>query len=191
LNGLKKVGAIVLLLVMIVPFYGTKTWYEYQLRKVRKSVKWQMIDGMEKSELESFTFALTDTATALRWIHAREFEFAGWMYDIAYREYAGDSVHYWCWWDYAETKLNRELLGAVAFIMGKNPYTREKAHRMMVFYRSLFFERCGIDMPQPEPVLAGSTCGFVFEYRTPDLFIDPPPPKAKAFVVNECPVDRA
>lgn len=38
-----------------------------------------------------------------------EFEFNNQMYDIVDKVISKDSVQYWCWWDFKETKLNKQL----------------------------------------------------------------------------------
>ena len=97
-----------------------------------------MIATIDRQELVYLSFSINDTKTKLRWEHSKEFEYQHQMYDIVESELKGDSVFYWCWWDHAETSLNKKLNDLVAGIMQKDPQHQQKQSRMMDFFRSLF-----------------------------------------------------
>jgi hypothetical protein len=89
-------------------------------------------------ELLEFTFHLKDTSTLLRWEHSKEFEYDQQMYDIVERSYLGDSVTYLCWWDHAETALNKELAATVFNMLKQNPIKSKAQDKWLTFYKSLF-----------------------------------------------------
>jgi hypothetical protein len=89
-------------------------------------------------ELVEFTFHLKDTSTLLRWEHSKEFEYDQQMYDIVERSYLGDSVTYLCWWDHAETALNKELAATVFNMLKQNPIKSKAQDKWLTFYKSLF-----------------------------------------------------
>ncbi|MEX0813923.1 MAG: hypothetical protein WD048_17015 [Chitinophagales bacterium] len=132
---MKKLLSISLLICLIAPVGGTYLWLQYQKKMVKKSVKWKMIDGIDKSELVYFKFSKADSANVLNWKHSREFEYNGQMYDIVERENRGDSLFYWCWWDHEETKLNKALTQLIQKEYDDNPQRNEKRERLMDIYK--------------------------------------------------------
>ena len=67
-----------------------------------------MLQGIDKDRLELISVG-REESSKLRWVHSKEFEFLGEMYDVVYKKTSKDSIHYWCWWDHQETTLNKEL----------------------------------------------------------------------------------
>lgn len=96
------------------------------------------MEGVDPHELVHFTFHLKDTATLLRWEHHKEFEYLEQMYDIVERTYFEDSVTYLCWWDHAETSLNKELSATVFNLLKQNPGKSKAQDKFVSFYKSLF-----------------------------------------------------
>lgn len=96
------------------------------------------MEGVDPYELVHFTFHVKDTATLLRWEHHKEFEFQEQMYDIVKRTYFEDSVTYLCWWDHAETALNKELSETVFNLLKKNPFKSKTQDKFVTFYKSLY-----------------------------------------------------
>ncbi|MFO7723062.1 MAG: hypothetical protein R6V49_07560 [Bacteroidales bacterium] len=137
---MKKIAVILLLLTLIAPFYGTWSWLEVQKKKVKRTIKWRIIEGIDKEELVLLSFSHPEAKSSLRWIHSREFEYQGEMYDIVEVIEDADSIHYRCWWDYEETTLNRELRKIVASVFGNSDQTKEKMQRLNLFCSTLFCE---------------------------------------------------
>lgn len=138
LNLLKKVLSIVLLLSLILPFVGTVSWLNYQKKIVRRQIKHEIIAGIERSELVNLTFTLEETQSQLNWKHSKEFEYNNNMYDIVEADTIGNVVTYWCWWDYEETKLNKELTVLLAQFLGNDTQNKETKTRFAQFYKSLY-----------------------------------------------------
>lgn len=98
-----------------------------------------MIAGVDKDELVLFKFTDAEKENDLRWEHSKEFEYKNEMYDIVETEFKGDTTYYWCWWDYEETKLNKQLDGLLAFAYKKDTRTNNNQKVLQAFYKSLYF----------------------------------------------------
>lgn len=98
-----------------------------------------MIAGIEKEELVLLKFTEEEKQSLLKWKHAKEFEFDGEMYDIVEFEVKNDTCYYWCWYDHAETKLNKQLDELLTFTMRDNLKHQESKNRLNVFFKSLYF----------------------------------------------------
>lgn len=117
----------------------------YQKKQVRREVKWKMIAGVDKDELVLFKFTDAEKENDLQWEHSKEFEYKGEMYDIVDSHIEGDTTFYWCWWDYEETKLNKQLDGLLAFAYKKDTRTNNKNQKILqAFYKSLYYSNSKI-----------------------------------------------
>ncbi|WP_375580284.1 hypothetical protein ABWH96_04395 [Marivirga tractuosa] len=119
----------------------TYLWLKHQKKQVKHEVKWKIIEGIDKSELVLIHLSKNEAAEKLDWEHSREFEFEGEMYDVVEFEETADSVKYWCWWDYEETSLNKNLAEVVNNLLGNHPDKKEKEQKLISFYQSLFSEK--------------------------------------------------
>jgi hypothetical protein len=119
----------------------TYLWLNYQKKQVKREVKWKIIEGIDKSELVLIHLIKNEAAEKLDWEHSREFEYEGEMYDVVEFEETKDSVKYWCWWDYEETTLNKNLAAVVHNLLGNHPDKKEKEQKLISFYQSLFSEK--------------------------------------------------
>lgn len=124
----------------MAPVLVTISWISYKKHLVRKEVKHQMIDGIDKERLVLLTFTKPGL-DELNWEHSREFEYKGEMYDVVYTEVSGDTTKYWCWWDHDETRLNKELSIALNNIFDNNPEKQQKQTKLINFFKSLYFEK--------------------------------------------------
>ncbi len=141
---MKRIVSILLLASLILPFVGTVTWLNHQKKTVRRQIKHHIIAGIDKSELVSFTFTKEETKTKLKWKHSKEFGFNGSMYDIVEADTSGNVISYWCWWDYKETKLNKQLATLLADFLGNDQQNKDTKSRFVNFYKSLY---CSIKTP--------------------------------------------
>lgn len=98
-----------------------------------------MIAELDKSELILLSFTEEQHAL-LKWKHSKEFEWQGGMYDIVDSTHEGNVIHYWCWWDYEETELNKTLRNSLVQVLGTNPKSQQYQFEITQFYKSLFFE---------------------------------------------------
>lgn len=125
---------------LIAPVVATFTFLQYQKKQVKREVKWKMIVGIDKDELVFLKFTNEEIQTELRWEHSKEFEYNGQMYDIVEKSIQVDTIYYWCWWDHEETKLNKQLDGLLAKVLGNNPQRQEKKSQLADFFKKLFHE---------------------------------------------------
>lgn len=130
----------VLLGALLAPLVSTYIWYEKTEYRVKKKIKHQIIAGIDKEELVPLTFHVNDTLNQLEWKHSKEFKFQGEMYDIVERSFhqSKDSLTYWCWWDYEETALNKQLHKLVQLAMGQNPEKQQRTDHLIQFYKQLY-----------------------------------------------------
>lgn len=135
---MKNIIAILLVFCLALPFWGSYSYLKMEKRQVKRTIKRQIMKGIDRDKLVLLKFSKKETQTLLRWEHPKEFEFYGQMYDIVHKELRGDSIWYWCWWDYEETALNRYLAILVAKSMGKNPQNTETQNKLRVFSGNLF-----------------------------------------------------
>ena len=134
-----RILSISLLFVLLAPALIIGSWLNYQKSVVRHNVKWKMAEGMDKNKLTLLKFTKEESVTNLRWKHAKEFEYKGEMYDVVVKEVVEDTIHYWCWWDHEETKLNKQLAQLVNEALTTNPQKKEKEERLISFYKSMFW----------------------------------------------------
>ncbi len=132
-----------------------------------------MIKGIDRSELVLLKFSKEETQSQLRWEHAGEFEFRGEMYDIVEQTQLGDSIYYWCWWDYEETQLNLKLQSLLAGVLDHNPDRKAVSKRLTDFFQKLFHET----VPLWKDLIATP---FEWKHRTnlklPENGLKPPSP---------------
>jgi hypothetical protein len=139
-NRLKaKFFGILLFLCFVAPLASTFIFLSIQKKQVKKEIKWKIIAGIEKEELVLLKFTEAEKLTQLKWKHSKEFEYKGEMYDIVETSIKGDTIYYWCWWDFEETKLNKQLDNLVSLAFGNNPKKQENQQRLQQFFKSLYF----------------------------------------------------
>jgi len=130
------------------PVAGTFLILQFQKKQIRREVKWKMIAEINKEELVLIKLSNTQIQTEVEWEHSKEFEYKGEMYDIVETVVKGDSTFYWCWWDYEETKLNKQLDGLLAFAYSKDHKNKNNQNRLLTFYKSLYISNLiTIDSP--------------------------------------------
>jgi len=135
-------AGILLLCCFIAPLAFTFMILQLHKKQVKNEVKWEMIAGLDKEELVLLKFTEEETQTKLRWEHTKEFEFKGEMYDVVEKSTQGDTVFYWCWVDYKETKINQQLEELVTFALGSNQQRKNNQEQLTDFYKSLYWENC-------------------------------------------------
>ena len=128
-----------MLLSFAAPVATTYVILKIQKKQVRREVKWKMIAGIDREELELIKLTKQEAQEDLRWEHSKEFEYNGEMYDIVETIEKGDSIFYWCWWDYEETQLNKQLDSVLALAYKKDHRSHRNQERMAVFYKSVYF----------------------------------------------------
>ena len=108
----------------------TYLWLNLQKKQVKREVKWEIIEGIDRSELVLIQLSKSEVEEKLEWEHSKEFEFEGEMYDVVEFEETPDSIKYWCWWDHEETALNKNLADVVNNLLGNHPDRKEKEQKV-------------------------------------------------------------
>ncbi len=174
----KKITSVFLLLCLLAPGPLLFTYLEYQKKMVRKSVKWKMIEGIDKDELVLLAFTPQQKEELLNWKHNREFEYAGEMYDIVEQFTRNDTHFYYCWWDKEETLLNRKLDRLLADMSGADPQKNKDNARWTLLFKSLY-------RPQSETstqsVLTKKITHFFFYSFSVKTSLYPPSPPPPEF----------
>lgn len=104
------IAGLWLLLLWGLPYWGARMGYSVREVQLERKAQEAMI-GLSDDQLFHFSVHRHDSTRLFRWEHSREFEFQGQMFDVARRELRGDTLHLWCYWDAAETDLNRAEAG--------------------------------------------------------------------------------
>ena len=128
-----------LLLCLVAPITTAYFVLKNQQKQVKREVKWKLIEGIDRNELVLLKFTEEDKKTELNWKHSKEFEHKGEMYDIAETEIHGDTTFYWCWWDYEETALNKQLDQLFAIALGNSPSHKKNQEKIVQLFKSLYF----------------------------------------------------
>lgn len=110
-----------------------------QKKQVRREVKKQLIEEVGKEQLVLLVFSEKDQLTQLKWEHSKEFEYKGQMYDVVDKKIKGDTTFYWCWWDHAETHLNKQLKALVVNVWDNHPKNQENKNRLENLFKHLYF----------------------------------------------------
>jgi len=126
---------------LLAPAGVTFLIFQYEKSVIKREVKENIIQSLDKSELVLIKLSKAEAKTELDWEHSKEFEYKGEMYDIVQVEKTYDSIKYWCWWDHEETALNKKLTKLVNEILGNDKEKNEQESQLISFYKSLFCEQ--------------------------------------------------
>jgi len=140
--------AIALLLCLTIQIGTTLLWFTQQQYEIKKAVKHQIIAGIENSDLELIKIADADKDLLL-WEHAKEFEYAGFMYDVVEFSKFQDTTFYYCWKDYAETELEKELKAKVAQLFNQHPDKNQKNNQLLDYLKNLSSSWFSSSIPLP------------------------------------------
>ena len=175
----KQLVLLSFLFCLLAPAMMTYLYLSFQKNQIKTEVKWKIIEGIDKSELVFIQLSKAQAEEKLEWEHSKEFEFQGEMYDVVEFEETSDSVKYWCWWDYEQTTLNKNLYALVNQLFGNHPDKKEKQQQLISFYQSLFSERVFSWLSiQPTSISIFDSI-YQFNLKNYNKNIPTPPPKAK------------
>lgn len=123
---------------MVIPGAATYLWMHHRRNTVRREMKHQLIARIDRGELELLKFTEEEAESELKWKHSKEFEYKDHMYDIVNSQKVGDTMYYWCWWDYEETVLNKQLNQLLAKALGQDPQKRKQQNTLDNFFKSIY-----------------------------------------------------
>jgi len=135
----RKYLGIVLLICLVAPIVTCYCWIQHHRRCIRREVKHSIIAGIEKEDLVLLKFTKEDS-TNLEWKHSKEFKFNNYFYDIVERENHGDTTYYWCWWDYKETQLSKQLYTLLPYALGTDTNNQKQDQQLSLLLKNLFLE---------------------------------------------------
>lgn len=123
--SMKRAAGIFLLACITFPFWGSYCLLIVSRQVIKKEVRQQLLQGMNKEDLILLAFTRQQTLTKLRWEHDREFAYHGTMYDVVESTFREDSCFFLCYPDHRETALNREIAALVEKCMGRSPVQKD------------------------------------------------------------------
>jgi hypothetical protein len=177
----KYVFLIVGILILSLPFWGVPIIFKHKQHELKKSIKWKLIEESNDNELVILKFLKTETDRLLEWKHSREFKYQGYYYDIVKSNCMGDSIAYFCWWDYNETVLYKKLENLLGNALHDNPATNKSRINWQKFTKNLYFNTLQYTKP-PKHILY-KTVVFKNNARYISRIVCPdPPPPQNAFV---------
>ena len=172
-----RILSIILLLCLTLPIVGMFGWLRMKKRAVRKEVKHKLIAEVDKSELVLFKFTAEETAKQLEWEHSKEFEYRNEMYDVVQTETHGDTTYYWCWLDYKETALNRQLVDLTALALNKDPQHQNQKQKLTQFLQHLFVEEIPLYAFLLVEKAKAKSCTALHPFRSWSVTPPSPPPQ--------------
>ena len=109
--------------------------YDVQIRQIRRSVKWGILNALPNEEL-----TLVKVATHLEKKpnaafcrkHEREFQYLGEWYDIVRSEKRGDAIYYFCFLDKKETALHQKIQKAGTQLASN--YTNNQSRKSLAIF---------------------------------------------------------
>jgi hypothetical protein len=126
-------------LLLVLPFVSTYTWLQLEKVQVRKSIKRQMIVGLDDSRLVKLVFTHEEAKAMLHWEHSKEFEYNGQLYDVVRQQSESSLITFWCFPDHAETRLQKQLSAMLRMILQRDTQRQEKQAQVHHFYKNLFY----------------------------------------------------
>jgi hypothetical protein len=121
----KKVAAVLLLFLLVAPFWIVFFSLHAKKEMVRREVKHRLMDSEPEEAFVHMAFTTKEAESLLRWEHSREFEYLGEMYDVVRTKTRNDSVFYTLWWDHEETDLNQKLAALTKSLQGDSAPANE------------------------------------------------------------------
>ncbi len=164
------------ILVLSLPFWLMPNFLRIKKEQVRRSVKKELKSALSDKDYIILRFSKSQTQTLLRWEHAKEFEYNGFMYDIVSQETRNDSVFYKVWKDHEETKVNRQLKNILAALYSQPDFSNQ--NQLLLFFKTIILH--------PKPDFELKNASFLKEpivfynnhYQSPQLLIFSPPPES-------------
>lgn len=135
---MKIIISILLILSLTIPLGGSFIVLQLQKQIIKEEIKHRIIAGIDRNELIVLRFTKDEAKVKLNWEESKEFEYEGEMYDVVESEESNDTIIYWCWWDHAETKLNKRLSDLTTKAAEQNPFNQENTKRITRFLTALY-----------------------------------------------------
>lgn len=131
-----------LLTALMLPLCSTALVFAHKKHRIRSEIKRQLREGMAEEELVLLRIPLSleeNPDRSFTRMHAGEFRYQGFMYDIVRQELRGDTTWYWCVLDWDDTELHNQLDEKRAQRPAQDPAHRDAGERLNRFWQTLFF----------------------------------------------------
>jgi hypothetical protein len=174
---LKNLLAISLVIILLVPFWGTMGYLQFQKKLHRKEIKRQLQAGVPRENLVEFRISREDSFKLFKWKHEGEFEYQGRMFDIVEKEVSSDSLIYHCIPDHRESWLNREANRLLARSSGSDPSKQSQTEKLHQFLKTLIAQQTDLSLHCYEHFSA-MTSPILSDHYT-SFFSAPPGPPPK------------
>jgi hypothetical protein len=135
-----------LILVLFMPYLSTQIGARSKLYRIKKQVKWRLIQGMPSHALVTLNLSKEQAAQALQWKHSKEFKYQGTFYDVVSCTVQGDRITYVLWPDSEETHLQKSLLAFSHAALQQLPQSKNQAKHLLVFWQLLFVEYINLEL---------------------------------------------
>lgn len=175
---MKRLTAILLLIVFTYSFLGAGFVYNIWLYSIKKEVK----QKLEKELVEESAIIKVpakweeNPPDQFQWYEEHEFRYRGQMYDIIRKERHGDQIWYYCHWDKAETELLNNLSEYVASHLQQNPDKQQKKAFLKTFLDKSFLAG-SIEWDINHLSKKFAYLPYQKSYTNIHPEIDPPPPR--------------
>ena len=152
----------------------TFAFLHYQKKQVKRTIKHEIIAGIDKDELVLLKIPTAESETLLEWEHAKEFEYQHEMYDVVSLERKGDTTYYWCWWDNEETQLNKRLDALLTGNLSHDKQHQQQKDRLLSFFKTLYHNQAQVvSFGASDEATLGITTP---QHYTSPFFTPPAPP---------------
>ena len=166
-----------MVLIFILPVWGSFYYLQFQKKAVQKKVKRNIMHNCNDDELVFLAFTKEEIKTKLNWKHSKEFEYKGEMYDIVDFKETEDSVYYKLWWDKEETAINQRVKKLAAAVFSNSPDEQNNQLAFTLVLKFLFYEDVTFEEP-PHYFIKNIPVGSPFSIsETSTEQITPPPEK--------------
>lgn len=175
---IRYIVSIFLVIAVVIPVSFSFLSYHLQLKKVKREVKWMLINNTPKDELVYFEFDMdSEQFKSLRWEHDHEFEMDFKMFDIVEADTVGRNVTYLCFPDKQETALNAQFRNQLNDRYANDNPIKNRANQINLLMLSLFIYND--EKPQKVDVILSEIAHFYKNeiYKSIKLSIDSPPPQ--------------
>lgn len=174
---MKKYTGFILLIILIAPFTGYYVALNLEKIEVRRTVKQQILSGINEKHLVRFTINSDDVSTKLNWIHAHEFEYDGQLYDVVRTESANGFTTLICFPDNKETALHKKIETLISNAMHHEQKDKEKKQFRKLFKQLYFTESVSCLKTIDNSLANIAASGWFCNYS--GIVISPPAPPPK------------
>ena len=137
--SVRPILSALLFFALLLPSAGSWLYLQQSLQTQRRSVKNILLNGLEREQLQTFTFSKNTVARVLHWEHDREFEYQGQWYDVVERRESADSLQLLCLWDSRESQIHLQIKALLSAVLAQMPPDQSTAGKQVLLFLKTFF----------------------------------------------------